>query len=213
MTIAPTPATADVNDSPSTSRVSTGWLAVLGRTVPKRPARPTQQGGRLASTRFVQKGPFATRRPNDPGRTELDGLALRRLAMGSLPWPTTEPCESHPRTDRQRIRSDEEDVRWAHVPDRGQPGRGSKRPRWNLGARRPCAVRRARRDDQSSPHGNARAANAGVATSRPGRCPQQTPARQVRGSRHDVRPLAACEAIDLKSPSQVTSLAGTSRQV
>jgi hypothetical protein len=71
---------------------------------------------------------------------------------------------------------------------------------------RPCAVRRARRDDQSPPHGNARAASAGVATSRPRRCSQQTPARQMGGSRHDVRPLAACEAIDLKSPSQLRHL-------
>jgi hypothetical protein len=35
----------------------------------------------------------------------------------------------------------------------------------------------------------------GVATSGPGRSSHQTPARQVGGAWHDVRPLAPCEAI------------------
>jgi hypothetical protein len=104
---------------------------------------------------------------------------------------------SHTRTGRERIRSDrEEDVRRARVSHWRQHGPGSKRPRWSIGSRRPSAVRHARSDDKRSAHGKARAANAGMATSRPGRPPHQTPACQMGRTWHDIRPLATREAID-----------------
>jgi hypothetical protein len=104
---------------------------------------------------------------------------------------------SHTRTAWRRIRSDrEEDVRRPCLSHRGQHGRGSKRPRWGVGARRPSAVRRARRHDQCSPHGDARPADEGVATSRPGRCPHQTAAYEVGETRSHIRPFATREAID-----------------
>jgi hypothetical protein len=56
------------------------------------------------------------------------------------------------------------------TPARYRPSsRGSKRPGWGTGSGRPSAVGCACRDDERSPHGNGRAADAGMATSQPGR--------------------------------------------
>ncbi len=104
---------------------------------------------------------------------------------------------SHTRAGRQRIWSDRaEDVRRARVSHWRQHGRGSKRPGWSIGSRRPSTVRHARGDDERSPHGNARAIDAGLATSRRGRPSYQTPARQMGRTWHDICSLANHEAID-----------------
>jgi hypothetical protein len=58
------------------------------------------------------------------------------------------------------------------------------------------AVRQARGDHQRSAHGDARAVNAGVATSRRGRRSHQTSARQVGRTWHHICRLATRETID-----------------
>jgi hypothetical protein len=138
-------------------------------------------------------------RLGDVGFMNRNGASARRSALSyhRSHGLRREPCGSHTRTDRQRIRSDgEKDVRRTRVPDPRQHGRSSKRPGWGIGSRRPSAVRCARRNDERSPHGDARAADAGMATSRPRRPSHETPARQVGEAWHGVRPLASREAID-----------------
>ena|SRR5215208_4063071 len=81
MTIAPTPATADVNDSPSTSKVPTGWLAVLGRTVPNGQAdRPNRVGAWLR--------PVSCRKGHSllGGRTTRAERSSTAWLSAALPW-------------------------------------------------------------------------------------------------------------------------------
>jgi hypothetical protein len=130
-------------------------------------------------------------------RMELDSWSFAALPYDSRRGLRRGACGSHTGPDRQKARCDrEEDVRWARVSHWRQHGGGGKRPGWSIGSRRPDAVRHARREDERSPHGNARAANAGVATSRSGRPPHQTPARQVGRTWHGIRSLATREALD-----------------
>src|SRR6266511_4436213 len=62
-----------------------------------------------------------------------------------------------------------------------------------------------KKDERRSTHGNARAVDAGMATSRPRRPSHQTPARQMGPNRHGVRPLATREA--MTDPNSLLNLA------